>query len=332
MRVAIIGAGWIAAQHAATLRKLSDAELVAVCDLDETRARELAGSAPTYTDWKQLIAREKPDAVFICTPPKAHREVAVPVLKQGIDVYLEKPIARRLDDAGAIVDAAAASSAVCAIGYQWRAVTVLDDLRAATNDQEIGLLIGIGVGPTKSRPWFLDRAQGGGNLLERASHHIDLQLAVAGEVTSVAAAAGSVLLAQSQGERGNIEDAVVLTLHFADGGIGAIQVAWTRDGLAGKYSLDLLGTDAYLHLELDPDFRLQGQSRGRQVDVTSKQHPLERSVSRFLQAARDRDRNAIFCSASDAAGTLAVAVACEEALTSGATVRVPRLPARIPAS
>jgi myo-inositol 2-dehydrogenase / D-chiro-inositol 1-dehydrogenase len=332
VRVAIVGAGWIAAQHAATLRGLPDTQLVAVCDLDLSRARELAGKAATYSDWRMLLAREQPDAVFVCTPPKAHREIAVSALNQGINVYLEKPIARGLDDAGAIVDAAAASSAVCAVGYQWRGVDVLDDLRAAINGQEIGLLIGIGVGPTKSRPWFLNRAQGGGNLLERASHHIDLQLAVGGDVTSVAAAGGSVLLAQSQGERGNIEDAVVLTMHFADGGIGAIQVAWTREGLPSKYSLDLLGTDAFLHLELDPDFQLQGQSRGRQVGATSKQHPLERSVSRFLRAAHDGDRNAVFCKPSDAAGTLAVAVACEEALTNGATVRVPRLQARIPAS
>jgi len=332
VRVAIIGAGWIAAQHATTVRGLPVGELVAVCDLDQSRARELAGNAATYTDWTQLIARERPDAVFVCTPPKAHREVAVPLLKQGIHVYLEKPIARGLEDAGAIVDAATASDAVCAVGYQWRAVDVLDDLRAAIRDQEIGLLIGIGVGPTKSRPWFLDRAQGGGNLLERASHHIDLQLAVGGDIASVAAAAGSVLLAQSQGERGNIEDAVVLTMHFADGGVGAIQVAWTREGLPGKYSLDLLGTDSFLHLELDPDFRLQGQSRGRHVDAASKQHPLERSVARFLEAAREGQRERVFCTPSQAAGTLAVAVACEEALTTGATVGVPRLPERIPAS
>ena len=332
MRVAIIGAGWIAAQHAATLRGLRDAKLVAVCDLDPARAGQLAGDAATYTDWKDLIARERLDAIFVCTPPQSHRDVTVTALNQGLHVYLEKPIARGLEDAGAIVEAAKASKAVCAVGYQWRAVDVLDDLRSAIADQEIGLLIGIGVGPTKSRPWFLDRAQGGGNLLERASHHIDLQLALGGKVSSVAAAAGSVLLAQSQGERGNIEDAVALTLHFVGGGIGAIQVAWTRDGLPGKYSLDLLGTDAYLHLELDPDFRLQGQSRARQVEATSRIHPLERSVARFLEAARDGEKARVFCTPSQAAGTLAVAVACEEALTSGATARVPHLPERIPAS
>jgi predicted dehydrogenase len=323
VRIGIIGAGWIAAEHVANLARVDGAEVVAVCDVDEARARKLAGDAATYTDWRKLVASEKPEALVICVPPLAHREVAVPALEQGIHLYLEKPVARGLADARAIVDAAARSKAVCAVGYQWRAVEVLDDLRLALNGQEIGLLIGIGVGPTKSRPWFLDRSQGGGNLLERASHTIDLERAVGGEVTAVKAAAGKVLLAQSQGERGDIDDAAVLVLHFASGALGAIQVAWTRDGLPGKYSLDVLGTNSNLHVELDPDFVLSGQSAGHQVEATMRQHPLERSMARFLAAARDGDKEAVFCTPAEAAGSLAVAVACEQALLSGGTVAVP---------
>jgi predicted dehydrogenase len=323
VRIGIIGAGWIAAEHVANLARLDDAEVVAVCDVDEARARKLAGDAATYTDWRKLVASEKPDALVVCVPPLAHREVAVPALEQGIHVYLEKPVARGLADARAIVDAAARSKAVCAVGYQWRAVEVLDDLREALNGQEIGLLIGISVGPTKSRPWFLDRAQGGGNLLERASHTIDLERAVGGEVATVKASASKVLLAQSQGERGDIDDAAVLILHFASGGLGAIQVAWTRDGLPGTYSLDVLGSSSALHLELDPDFALRGKSRGQEIQATSRQHPLARSMARFVAAAREGDKQGVFSTPADAAGSLAVAVACEEALTSGGTVTVP---------
>jgi predicted dehydrogenase len=323
VRIGIIGAGWIAAEHVANLARLDGAEVVAVCDVDESRARKLAGDAATYTDWTKLVASEKPDALVVCVPPLAHREVAVPALEQGIHVYLEKPVARGLADARAIVDAAARSKAVCAVGYQWRAVEVLDDLREALNGQEIGLLIGIGVGPTKSRPWFLDRSQGGGNLLERASHTIDLQRALGGEVARVKASASKVLLAQSQGERGDIDDAAVLILHFAGGGLGAIQVAWTRDGLPGTYSLDVLGSSSSLHLELDPDFALRGVSGDQKVEATSRHHPLERSMARFVAAAREGDKKGVFCTPADAAGSLAVAVACEEALLSGGTVAVP---------
>ena len=334
MRVGIVGAGWIAEQHVANLRKLDGVEIVGVCDLDQARAQALAGKGQTYKTWTDLIAGAKPEALLVCTPPLTHREVAVPALEQGIHLYLEKPIARGLEDARAIVAAAAHSRAVCAVGYQWRAVEVLDDLHRALDGQEIGLQIAVSVGPTKSRPWFVNKAQGGGNLLERASHSIDLERAshsidleraVGGEVVSVQAAAGSVPLAQSEGRHGDIEDAVVLTLRFAGGGVGSVQVAWTREGITGTYSLDVLGTDAYLRLALDPDFALRGQSRGKPIEAKSRQHPLERSMARFLEAARKGDRKAVFCTPEDAAGTLATAVACEEALLSGGTVAVPKI-------
>lgn len=320
MRVGLIGAGLIASEHAATLRRLEDVELVAVCDLEPGRAKQLAEGAATYTQWTELLSKERLDTVFVCTPPLTHRDVTVPALEQGIHVYLEKPIARGLRDAQAIVAAAGRSRSVCAVGYQWRGIDVLDDLRAALEGQELGLLVGINAGPARIRPWFLDRSQGGGNLLERASHHIDLQRALGGEVVAVQAAASAVLLAQSQGERGDIDDAATFVLHFASGGLGSIQVAWTRDGLPEKYSLDVLATDAFLHLELDPEFKLTGRSAGRQVEATSRQDPRERSIGRFIEAAREGKPERVFCSPAAALGTLAVATACEAALSSGGTV------------
>jgi myo-inositol 2-dehydrogenase / D-chiro-inositol 1-dehydrogenase len=322
VRAAIIGAGWIAEEHAAILRRLDGVELVAVCDVDLERARNLAGGAAVYSDWRELLDRESPDCVFVCTPPRVHRDPAVEALARGVHVYLEKPIARGLDDARAIVEAAESGTAVCAVGYQWRAVEVLDDLRDALDGQALGLLIGIGTGPTRSRPWFLNRSEGGGNLLERASHGIDLERAVGGDVVEVQAIAGAIPLAQSAGERGDIEDAAAIVLRFANGAVGSSTIAWTRDGLPGRYSLDVLGSESSLHLELDPDFTLTGVSRGESIYATTEQHPIERGVERFLAAARDGDAARVFCTPRDAFGTLAAVLACEEALAAGAAVPV----------
>ena len=271
-----------------------------------------------------MLEREAPDAVLIATPPLTHREIAVEVLGAGTHVYLEKPIARGLADARAIVEAAERSAAVCAVGYQWRAVAALDALREALAGQQIGLLIGIGTGPTQSRPWFLDRAQGGGNLLERASHIIDIERAVGGEVVEVQAAASRVALAQSaEVERGDIEDAAALVLRFAGGGVGAVQIAWTRDELPASYSLDVLASESSLHLELDPSFTLTGRAGGARVEVGMRGHPMDLTLARFVAAAGAGEKTAVFCTPAQAAGTLAVAVACEEAITSAATVAVP---------
>src|SRR5438477_441766 len=221
MRTAIIGAGWIAEEHAAILRRLEGVEVSAVCDVDLDRARSLAGDGAVYADWRELLERDSPDCVLVCTPPLLHREPATEALSRGIHVYLEKPIARGLDDARAIVEAAAA-----------------------------------------------------------------------------------------------------IVLRFASGAVGSSTIAWTRDGLPGKYSLDVLGDESSLHLELDPDFTLTGVSRGRKVESKTAQHPIERGVERFLAASRDGDAGRVFCTPRDALGTLAAVIACEEALATGAAVRV----------
>ena len=323
LRVGLLGAGWIAADHVAALAKRDDAEVVAVCDLDRTRAERLAPQgAAVYQRWQELLERERPDAVWVCVPPLAHREPTVAALARGIHVYLEKPIARTLDDANAIVAAADASDAVCAVAYQWHATEVLDDLRAALDGQEVSLLAGRSIGPTGSRPWFLDRAQGGGNVLERGSHQIDLVRAIAGDVVRVQAAASDVLLGQAEGDRGDIEDAATLVLHHENGALSTIALAWTRGGLPGLYGVDVVASEATLQLTLDPEFALRGVSRGRSVEARGSHHPFERSIARFLEAARTDDASRVFCTPRDAARTLAVANACERALASGETIAV----------
>jgi myo-inositol 2-dehydrogenase/D-chiro-inositol 1-dehydrogenase len=323
LRVGLLGAGWIAADHVAALAKRDDAELVAVCDLDRARAERLApGGASVYEEWEELLERETLDALWVCVPPLAHRAPTVAALERGIHVYLEKPIARTFEDGETIVAAADRSRAVCAVGYQWHATEVLDDLRCALAGQEIALLVGRSIGPTGSRPWFLDRAQGGGNVLERGSHQIDLVRAIAGDVVRVQAAASAVLLGQGEGEGGDIEDAATLVLHLASGALGTIVVGWTRQGQPGLYVVDVVATEATLHLTLDPEFSLRGVSNGQSVEARGIEHPFERTIARFLEAARTGDPARVFCTPADAARTLAVATACERALASGETVAV----------
>ena len=190
-----------------------------------------------------------------------------------------------------------APPAVCAVGYQWRGVEALDALREALAGQQLGLLIGIGTGPTQSRPWFLDRAQGGGNLLERASHIIDLERAVGGEVVAVQAAASRVPLAQSAGgERGDIEDAAALVLRFARRRRRRDPDRVDPRRAAGE----LLARRARQRLlaasrARPRRSRCSGRSGGARVEAAMRAHPMDRTLERFLEAARAGDRDAVFC-------------------------------------
>jgi len=325
LSVGIIGAGWMAQEHARVIGSLDGFSLGAVCDTDRGRAEDLArgAGARVYLDWREMLDREDLGAVVVAIPPLAHREPAVEALRRGLPVYLEKPIARTLEDAAAIVAAAESAGTVCAVGYQWHALDVLDDLRQLLEGEQIGLLVGTSIGPTQSRPWFLDRRAGGGNLLERGSHHLDLARAVGGDVVSVQAAAGRVRLARSTGDGGgDIDDAVTILLELASGALATIVVAWTRPGQPGSYALDVVASDSTLRLNLDPDFTLTGLSHDRPVTLRSASQPLEQSWRRFLRAVSERDPSAVACSPPDAAATLAVAVAAERALETARAVPV----------
>jgi myo-inositol 2-dehydrogenase / D-chiro-inositol 1-dehydrogenase len=324
IRVGIIGAGWIAQTHVEALALLEGATVAAVADLDAERAERAADKtgAMAYRDWRALLEEVPLDAVLVCTPPQHHLEPAAAALERGVPVYLEKPIARTLSDAREIVEAIKRTDGLCGIGYQWHSIASLDQIREELRQQQIGLLIGRSLGPTMSRPWLARRAEGGGQLLERASHHIDLQRMIAGEVEAVHARAGSATLADRDGADSDIEDVISLELSFAGGATGAIHVAWLRSGIRGIYDLTIAASEALMTLRLDPDFSLTGSSRGQAIERREEQPPSVQALSQFLDAVRAGDRDAPFCHAEDAAATLAVALACEQSLESGQAVKV----------
>jgi myo-inositol 2-dehydrogenase/D-chiro-inositol 1-dehydrogenase len=299
--------------------------VVAVADVDEERGRHVAAraSARAFASWEALLEHEGLDAVLVCTPPALHRGPCLAALERGIAVYVEKPIARGGEDGRAIVAAARASGAVCAVGYQYRAIDFLDDLRAIATASPLGLLAARSIGPTQARPWFVDPASGGGQLLERASHHVDLQRALAGEVAWVQASGARVPLAGDARPAGtDIDDVVSLTLGFRSGALGTVLVAWTDRALPSVYDLELVAAAARVRVELDPGFRADGVASGEAVRLVASEPPIRRGLRRFLAAVRDGDPGAVACTAEDAAGTLDVALACERAAETGAVARV----------
>jgi predicted dehydrogenase len=325
LRAAVIGAGWISAGHLEVIDATDDLELVAVCDLDPARAHAAAAprGARALSDWEELLASEHLDALWVCTPPLAHRGPAIAALQRGIAVYLEKPLARTMQDAEAIADAARASGTVCAVGYQWHASELLRLARRAPENRAIGLLCGCNYGAVAERPWFVQHRSGGGQILERGSHQIGLQRALAGEIASVEAHRSPVRV--HAGDRGDIDDIVALTLHFCSGALGVVTLAWTAAGQPGRYGLDVIAEDASLWLKLGPQrFTISGRAGTRELAGTGTD-PLARSVSCFLQAVRSRDPQLVPCTPDDALRTLRVALACERSLQQdGSRIAVPQ--------
>ena len=297
MRVGFVGAGAIARRHIDILAGEDGVEVVAVCDPIPARARSAAAASggAAYADWQPMLAAERLDAVFVCSPPASHAPPALEALARGAAVYLEKPLARSLADGRAIV-AAWEEGGVCAVGYQWRSLDTVAAARAALGDSAPGLLVSRSLGGTEpargdltaaaAGSWFADVRQSGGILFELASHDIDLQIALAGPVAEVQAAAASGRLALAGREPTSQHDAVSLILRFRGGGIGAVHVGWTAEGSASVYTLDVLAADVTLELSLDSELHLRGRANGRPIDVTDTVDARRRSVQRFLPPRR----------------------------------------------
>ncbi|HJQ26084.1 MAG TPA: Gfo/Idh/MocA family oxidoreductase [Blastocatellia bacterium] len=117
IRAAVIGVGQFGREHARVYAQSADAELVSVCDTNEATGRRVAEQfgAAFCADYRDLIG--KVDAVSLAAPTLAHAEIACALLEAGIHVLIEKPIARTLDEADAMIHAAQSSGAVLQVGH-----------------------------------------------------------------------------------------------------------------------------------------------------------------------------------------------------------------------
>jgi predicted dehydrogenase len=111
LKVALIGTGFIAVQkHLPAWRKMqSKASVVALCDVDPARGKEVAqqfGVPTAYDNLAALLESERPDIVDICTPPKTHAPVAIEALRGGAHVLIEKPMAVSEHECDSILAAA----------------------------------------------------------------------------------------------------------------------------------------------------------------------------------------------------------------------------------
>ena len=120
VRVAVVGVGHLGKHHARILSSLPGVDLVAVVDVNQARAKEIAAAHHTTALFDARELNGRVDAVTIAVPTESHRDVALPFLDAGVGVLVEKPMARNLAEADAMIAAAAASQATLAVGHTER--------------------------------------------------------------------------------------------------------------------------------------------------------------------------------------------------------------------
>jgi UDP-N-acetylglucosamine 3-dehydrogenase len=249
--IGLIGCGNIGGRaHAPAYARLPEARLVAVCDLLPERAADTAAQtrAATETDYRRLLERADVDVVDLCIPTAQHAELAIAALQAGKHVLCEKPIARSLAEADALIATARQSGLQVMIGHVRRFDPRYVEIHDCLANGDVGRPVYIRRAerqwlPFPPQAWFWKPALGGGVILDIGVHIADLLRWYYGcDPDSVYAVGRRVREAARQADS---YDHALITYHFPDGALGLAEASWAYPpGFgAGFYgSLDVVGT------------------------------------------------------------------------------------------
>ncbi len=188
VRIGVIGCGGIAnGKHLPAHKHNPDSEMVAFCDIIVERAEKAAKEygipgAKVYKDYKELLKDKTIDAVLVLTPNISHSFISVDAMKAGKHVMCEKPMAINSKEAKKMLDAAKKYKRILTIGYQSRYTPQAIFLKKECEKGTFGDIYYAKAQAIRRRAvptWgvFLDeKQQGGGPLIDIATHTLDLTL------------------------------------------------------------------------------------------------------------------------------------------------------------
>ena len=187
LRSVIIGCGAIFPMHAASIQANEYAQLAAVCDIYEDRAKARAQECNCryYTDYKMMLEQEKPDSVHICLPHYLHAPVSIYALEHGCHVLCEKPMATTVEDAQRMIDAAQKSGKTLEIIFQNRYNPGSRLIKETVASGKLGKVLGARalVCWNRSQEYYSESGwrgtlekEGGGVCVNQAIHTLDLML------------------------------------------------------------------------------------------------------------------------------------------------------------
>jgi myo-inositol 2-dehydrogenase / D-chiro-inositol 1-dehydrogenase len=229
VRIGLVGAGGVGDRHARVLSGIRGVTVAGVADPDPRRATRLAArhDAVAVADSRALVEAVRPDALYVCVPPFAHGEPEMVAVEHHLPLFVEKPLAADLATAKRLGAAIADARLVTATGYHWRYLDTVQHVRNLLDGRSPGLIVARWLDKVPPPAWWPSTTGSGGQVVEQATHLIDLIRYVAGEVRSVAA----------DGARhghcpapANIDESSVALLRLAGGAIGTLAATCLAPG------------------------------------------------------------------------------------------------------
>jgi predicted dehydrogenase len=282
----VIGVGWAGQQHMAAYDQLPGTQVVAVAGLEETIRAELAakyGIARQVADWQELLEIDELDAISVAVPTFLHAPITIAALERGKHVLSEKPIARNMSEARAMVEAARAAGRVLDIVFNHRQRGDIQELKRAIDAGQLGR-------PYYAKAWWLRRSgiptlgswftsaelAGGGPLVDIGVHVLDYALFLLGSpaVESVSASTYDLLgssgfgssatsrkTGASESKLFDVEDLATVFMRLDDGGTLLVEASWAAHRTEGdEFGITLFGTDGGAELIVE-DYAPSGALR-----------------------------------------------------------------------
>jgi len=326
----VIGVGEMGSQHAKNLRTcIHGAKLVAVADVNATRVRGVAGELGVegYERAEALLERRDIAAVVISTPPKFHLSAIQGAAAAGKHIFCEKPLALKVDEADAALEAVRQAGTFLQVGHMRRYDPGYVEAKKRIAVGEIGRVVifkSIGRDYETSAVAASQVAINGTLFHDNSAHDFDLARWLTGdEVTEVHAFSGALAIPETR--QVNAFDSGVINLRFAGGAIGNVE-----SFLNSKYGYDVrtevVGTEGTLqvgYLQQTPLVSLSQSQRSHDVVthwLARFAEAYRREMTDFVSSIREGRPPAV--SGRDGRQSVAIAEAAVESQREGRVVQV----------
>lgn len=230
MKILIAGLGSIGRRHFRNLLALGVNDLVFVRKNLSTMPEDDVQGFPVESDIEQAIRKHNPDGVVVSNPTAKHLESALPAIKVGIPVLLEKPISDSIDRVDEVRHAIRSSGAKVLVGFQFRYHPTINQAREIIRNNGIGKILSFrahwGEYLPNWHPWefypdsYAARKDLGGGVAVTLTHPIDYLRFLLGEVSEVLAFSGHL----SPLQLSHVEDVIEIAMRLENGAIGSVHL------------------------------------------------------------------------------------------------------------
>lgn len=320
MKIAFIGCGGIAGAHMIRLAQIPDVEFAAMCDIVEEKAKEASEKygGKVYTDYHKMLDEVKVDACFICIPPFAHTDQELLCVDKRVPFFVEKPIHLDMEKAKEIALKVKEKNLITSTGYVLRYFDIVDKAKGIIAGEKIAVSRGkyFGQVPAAGKGWYSKKNKSGGQLIEQATHTVDMMRYLMGDIEEVFAYKFEGINNKIY-EGYDVEDASTILLKFQNGIIGNLSCTWLWTGY--NSGVEMIGQGIMLNYEGNS---LTVDRVDKKTTYVSSVDPMKVEDESFISAVKNNDPSKVKSDYEDALKTLAVSICAITSFEKGIPIKI----------